>query len=110
MPTIHVPQVVAQHLAKDLPVLYNEKVVKVEYCEDGVIVRTSSNHNYKADAVIFTASLGVLKARDWLGVLIMKENLAVASCWNGMEWDCLTMGSGLLGRLRQCGSHSVVFF
>ena len=60
------PQVVAQHLAKGIPILYNEKVIKVEYCEDGVTVRTASDHTYNADAVIFTASLGVLKARNCL--------------------------------------------
>lgn len=51
-------------MARNIPILYNEKVTKIEFGENGVIVRTSKDHAYNADAVIFTASLGVLKARD----------------------------------------------
>ncbi len=53
----------AEHLAKGLAVQYNEKVTRVEYGESGVTVSTDNGHVFRADAVIFTASLGVLKAR-----------------------------------------------
>ena len=60
------PQIVAQHLAKGLPIQYNKKVTNVEYGENEVTVKTSDGGLYRADAVIFTASLGVLKVSQWM--------------------------------------------
>lgn len=56
-------QMVAEHLSKDLNILFNDAVSQVRYGGHDVEARTVKGRTYRADAVIFTPSLGVLKAK-----------------------------------------------
>ena len=51
---------IAEHLAKDLDIRYNEKVSAIDYSSDKVKI-TSSGGSYEAEVVIVTVPLGVLK-------------------------------------------------
>jgi monoamine oxidase len=50
-----------QHLAQGLQIQTNQKVKKVDYQSESVVVTTVDDAIFEADAVIMTASLGVLK-------------------------------------------------
>jgi len=51
---------IPQYLAKNLTIQFNTKVHAIDYSSDKILLNTS-NGNYKADKVIVTVPLGVLK-------------------------------------------------
>ncbi|KAM0006196.1 putative spermine oxidase transcription regulator Homeodomain-LIKE family [Helianthus debilis subsp. tardiflorus] len=52
-----------QALAEDLPIFYNQTVETVKYGSDGALVRANGK-DYRADMVLCTVPLGVLKKRS----------------------------------------------
>lgn len=55
---------ITNYLAKELHILLNEKVNKINRGKEGVAVSTTSGKVFKADYAIITVPLGVLKNKD----------------------------------------------
>ncbi len=55
-------QTIVEYLSKDLNILTQQVVEKIEHSDTGVQVWLSGQHSMKADAVVVTVPLGVLKA------------------------------------------------
>ena len=56
---------ITNYLAEGLDIRYNERVAKVDYTSDSMVLVTSTSGTYEASAVVVTVPLGVLKSGNF---------------------------------------------
>jgi monoamine oxidase len=82
-------QTIVAHLARNLPIAYNQPVVKIDWSAQPIVV-TTTNTTYRADHVIITLPLGVLQANSvqFLPALPAAKQAAIAALGMGVLNKC----------------------